>query len=403
MDDRSDFRPSVSTYSYGIHHAAPSPSSAVDHGWARRWRLHVALAIPCVLASAMLILDSRDAAGRIVGMVTLVVGAAIALPGALKRSSASDASHTAQQRRAYLRYLADVRRQLHRTASLQREMQLRSHPEPSDLRTIVNRRRQLWERTLGDSDFLAVRFSTGLQPLVTPLITPAIPAGADPVSADALTSLVQEYGTLQELPMAVALSAFSHIHLHGNDGEHIRNLARTITAQLVTFHGPDDVRVLVYAQPGQSHEWEWIDYLPHAGPIFDEGMPDISGLAEDASEFAQLLSGIRERAPYDASGAIVRPHVLVLCDTAAIPSEAGWLLDEGRMGVTLVRISPDSQERTSGALRITVTDVDVRAEVRGGATYTGEPDVLTIRQVTRLARDLSRLCLADNQNERSSG
>ncbi|MEU1470952.1 hypothetical protein ABZ434_22305 [Streptomyces sp. NPDC005761] len=352
----------------------------------------------------MLILDSRDAAGRIVGMVTLVVGAAIALLGALKRSSASAASHTGQQRRAYLRYLADVRRQLHRTASLQREMQLRSHPEPSDLRTTVNRRRQLWERTLGDSDFLAVRFSTGPQPLVTPLVTPAIPAGADPVSADALTSLVQEYGTLQELPMAVALSAFSHIHLHGNDGERIRNLARTIIAQLVTFHGPDDVRVLVYAQPDQSHEWEWIDHLPHAGPIFDEGISDvISGLAEDASEFAQLISGIREQAPYDASGAIVRPHFLVLCDTAAIPSEASWLLDEGRMGVTLVRISPDSQERTTGALRITVTDVDLRAEVRGGTTYTGEPDALTIRQVTRLARDLSRLCLADNQNERSSG
>ncbi|WP_231157102.1 hypothetical protein [Streptomyces sp. CNZ748] len=332
---------------------------------------------------------------------------AIALIVALMRSSDGDAAHATQQRRAYLRYLTDTRRQAHRTALLQREAQLWLHPEPSELRAVIARRGQLWERTQEDPDFVQVRVGTGKQSLATPLVAPAIPAGCDRVCADGLTSLMQEYGTLEELPLAVSLRAFHHIHVCGTNEERIRNLVRSMVAQLVTLHGPDGFRVMVYAPAARSDEWEWIDYLPHAGPLPEADLPAlVTGLADDTTSFTQLLAGVRGRDPFSIDGfegSPRCPHVLVVCDTLPIPTEAEWLLSEGRMGVTLIRLVPDTQAGTAVALEFTVTDEDLRLEIPSGSSYVGEPDALMTRQAIRLARDLSRFRLADDETVSGQG
>lgn len=373
-----------------------------DRTWTQKWRQPVLLAAPGILSSAALILTANGTATRLAGFLTLVSGVAIALVVALMHSSDGDVAHTTQQRRAYLRYLTDTRRQLHRTASLQREAQLRLHPEPSELRAVIARRGQLWERTHEDEDFVQVRVGTGPQSLATTLVAPAIPAGSDPVCADGLASLMQEYRTLAELPMAVSLRAFHHIHVCGTNEERIRNLVRSMVAQLVTLHGPDEVRVLVYAPVARSDEWEWIDYLPHVRPLPDDELPTlITGLADDSTSFTQLLTGIHGRAPFsreDFEGSPLCPHVLVVCDTLPIPSEAEWLLSEGRMGVTLIRLAPDTQGGTAVGLEFTVTDEDLSLETPN-VRYVGQPDALTSRQAVRLARDLSGFRLADCRDE----
>ncbi|MGW2055432.1 hypothetical protein ACWCOZ_16150 [Streptomyces sp. NPDC001840] len=342
----------------------------------------------------MLLLVADGVIGRLVGSVALVTGVATALVAALMRGSGSDARHLAQQRRPYLRYLTDTRRQLFRTASLQREAVLWLHPEPSELRAVVARRVQLWERRSEHNDFAQVRIGTGKLRLTTRLMAPDIPAGADAVCADGLSSLVQEYGTLEEMPIAVSLRGFHHIHMRGTDEHHVRDLVRSMLAQLVTFHGPDDCRVLVYAPVERSDEWEWIDYLPHAKPLSTpELSPLVTALADDTTGLTQFLAGLRDRAPFSRDGAC--PHVVVVCDTLPIPPEAEWLLSEGRIGVTLIRLVPDTRPGVSADLEITVTDGRMMAGRR--TEYIGQPDALTTRQATRLARDLSRFHLSEDE------
>ncbi|MFF4147470.1 hypothetical protein ACFY0A_40675 [Streptomyces sp. NPDC001698] len=208
--------------------------------------------------------------------------------------------------------------------------------------------------------------------------------------------------------MAVQLSAFHHIHVRGTNEERVRNLVRSMVAQLVTLHGPDEVRVMVYAPEARSDEWEWIDYLPHARPLPDTELSAlVTGLADDATSFTQLLVGIRGRAPFSGEefeGSPLCPHLLVVCDTLPIPSEAEWLLSEGRMGVTLIRLVPDTGAGTAVALEFTLTDEDLTLEIPGAThRFVGQPDALTARQVIRLARDISSFRLADCQDETASG
>ncbi|WP_159027617.1 MULTISPECIES: hypothetical protein [unclassified Streptomyces] len=206
--------------------------------------------------------------------------------------------------------------------------------------------------------------------------------------------------------MAVSLRAFHHIHVCGTNEERIRNLVRSMVAQLVTLHGPDEVRVMVYAPVARSGEWEWIDYLPHARPLPAAELPAlVTGLADDTTSFTQLLAGIRGRAPFSREGfegSPLCPHVLVVCDTLPIPPEAEWLQSEGRMGVTLIRLVPDTQAGTAVGLEFTVTDEDLSLGTPS-VRFEGQPDALTIRQAVRLARDLSSFRLADCQDDTASG
>ncbi|WP_406104006.1 hypothetical protein OG698_17830 [Streptomyces sp. NBC_01003] len=180
-----------------------------------------------------------------------------------------------------------------------------------------------------------------------------------------------------------------------------------MVAQLVTLHGPDEFRVIVHAPVEQSDEWEWIDYLPHAKPLPDAELPSlVTGLADDTASFIQLLTGVRDRDQFrreELNEAPLYPHVLIICDTLPIPSEAEWLLNEGRIGVTVISLVPDTQAGTEVALEFTVTDEDLSLQTPSGSTYTGQPDALTSRQAIRLARDLSRFRLAERREESASG
>ncbi|WP_146046119.1 hypothetical protein [Streptomyces cahuitamycinicus] len=318
------------------------------------------------------------------------------------RGSAGEVTHATQQRRAYLRYLTDVRRQLHRTALKQREAQLWLNPEPSELRSVVSRRSQLWERTADDPDFLQVRVGSGEQRLATDLESPTIPAGADAVCVDGLASLVYEYGTMAEMPMAVSLKAFHHIHVCGTDEQSIRNLVRSIVGQAVTFHGPDDLRLMIYGPVQQSHEWEWIDYLPHAQRLPGHQTPsNTTAFADDAVSFTRLVAAVGDRPPFSRDGSRQLPHILIVCDTLPLPDELDWLATEGRQGVTLVRLVPDTREGVNIGLEMAVTDDELTLGTQN-VSYTGTPDSLTIGQVIRLARDLSRFRLAESENGASS-
>lgn len=374
------------------------PPVHTDRTWRQRWLSSALLASPGIASSGLLLLFVDSSMGTAVGFVTLVMGIAVTCFASV-RGSAGEVTHATQQRRAYLRYLTDVRRQLHRTASKQREAQLWLHPEPSELRSVVSRRGQLWERTADDFDFLQVRVGSGAQRLATALESPTIPAGADAVCADGLASLVHEYGTMTEMPMAVSLKAFHHIHVCGTDEQSIRNLVRSMVGQAVTLHGPNDLRLMIYGPVQQSHEWEWVDYLPHAQRLPDQQiLSPTTAFADDAASFTRLVAAVGDRPPFSRDGSQRLPHVLIVCDALPLPGELDWLTTEGRQGVTLVRLVPDTREEgVNIGLEMAVTDDELTLGT-SNVSYTGKPDSLTIGQAIRLARDLSRFRLAESEN-----
>ncbi|MFE9428857.1 type VII secretion protein EccCa [Kitasatospora sp. NPDC006697] len=330
---------------------------------------------------------------RVMGVLMIASTAGMAVAQLVKARKGGGAG-LADERRDYLKYLQQMRRQVRRTAERQRGAQLYLHPEPDQLWSIVAEGRRLWERRPSDPDFAQIRIGRGPQQLSTPLVAPqtAPMDELEPLSADAMRSFLQAHGTLQDLPLAVALRAFYHITVCG-DPDTVYGSVRAMIAQLTTLHSPDDLVVAVAAAPGALEEWEWTKWLPHtqhrkendgAGSrrLIAAGLGELEGLLSDE------LAG-RQRFTRDAQPTPDQPHLVVVLDGAAIPPDSVLAGIDGVHGVTVIEVVPGELDEPTGHLLITVSPEELLLQSASGASYAGAPDTLSAWQSEALARQLA--------------
>ena len=152
----------------------------------------------------------------------------------------------AQTRRDYLKYLAQTRRKVRRTARKQRDAQFYLHPAPDQLWSLVAEGSRVWERRSGDDDFGQVRIGLGAQQLATPLVAPetAPVDELEPLTAGAMHQFLKTHGTLDGLPMAVSMRAFYHMTISG-EPKCVEGAARALVSSLAALHSPDDLVVAI--------------------------------------------------------------------------------------------------------------------------------------------------------------
>ncbi|MFI6449244.1 type VII secretion protein EccCa [Kitasatospora sp. NPDC050543] len=330
---------------------------------------------------------------KIMGVLMVASTAGMAL-AQIVRARKGGSAGTADERRDYLKYLQQMRRQVRRTAERQRGAQLFLNPEPDQLWSIVAEGRRLWERRPSDADFGQIRLGRGPVQLATPLVAPqtAPMDELEPLAAAAMHTFLKAHGTLQDLPLAVSLRAFYHITVCG-DPDTVYGNVRAMIAQLTTLHSPDDLLVTVAAAPGAIDEWEWTKWLPHtqhrkdndgAGSrrLIANGLGDLELLLEDE------LAG-RQRFTRDAAPAPDQPHIIVIMDGAAVPQDSLIATAEGVQGVTVIEVVPGDLDEKTGHLVVTVTPDELLLESASGASYSGKPDVLSSWQSEALARQLA--------------
>ncbi|WP_416876306.1 type VII secretion protein EccCa [Kitasatospora sp. SC0581] len=324
-------------------------------------------------------------------MIASTVGMVLAQ---IVRARKGGSTAMADERRDYLKYLQQTRRQVRRTAERQRGALLFLNPAPDQLWSIVEDGRRLWERRTGDGDFAQIRVGLGPVQLSTPLVAPqtAPMDELEPLSAAAMHSFLKAHGTLQDLPLAVSLRAFYHITVCG-DPDSVYGNVRAMIAQLTTLHSPDDLMVAVAAAPGAAEEWEWTKWLPHnqhrkeadgAGSrrLFAADLGDLEYLLQD--ELAGRQRFVREVAP-----PADQPHLVVVMDGAGVPHDSLLASPEGVQGVTVIEVVPGEVDEPSGHLMVTVNAEELVLRSASGATYTGKPDLLSVWQSEALARQLA--------------
>ncbi|WP_441246065.1 type VII secretion protein EccCa [Kitasatospora sp. McL0602] len=330
---------------------------------------------------------------KMMGVLMVASTAGMAVAQIVKARKGGNAG-TSDERRDYLKYLQQMRRQVRRTAERQRGAQLFLHPEPDQLWSIVAEGRRLWERRPTDPDFAQIRLGRGPQQLSTPLVAPQTAPldELEPLAAEAMKNFLTSHGTLQDLPLAVSLRAFYHITVCG-DPDTVYGNVRAMVAQLTTLHSPDDLMVAVAAAPGAVDEWEWVKWLPHtqhrkendgAGSrrLIATGLGELEGL------LANELAG-RKGFSRDAVPSPDQPHLIVIMDGAAVPPDSLLAGAEGVEGVTVIEVVPGDLDEPSGHLIVTVTPDELLLESASGASYSGKPDSLSSWQSEALARQLA--------------
>ncbi|MFD5422744.1 type VII secretion protein EccCa [Streptomyces sp. NPDC127069] len=332
---------------------------------------------------------------RIMGVLMLVstVGMVIAQ---LVRHRRGTQGQMADVRRDYLKYLAQTRRQVRRTARAQRDAQLYLHPAPEQLWSVVAEGSRLWERRVGDADFGQARLGLGAQALATPLVAPdtAPVDELEPLTAGAMQRFLKVHSSLDGLPVAVSVRAFYHVTVSG-EAESARGAARAMVAQLATLHSPEDLVVGVVAAPGAVPAWDWVKWLPHTqvpGQVDGAGTKRL--FSDDLGELEGLLGSRLEGRPRfsrDVSPVLDQPHLVVVLDGGLVPPDSVFAAVEGLQGVTVVEVVAGELDEPRGGLSVVVRPGRLRLESGAGVAYEGVPDTLSLPAAEALARQLAPL------------
>ncbi|KAB7832871.1 type VII secretion protein EccCa [Streptomyces mobaraensis] len=333
---------------------------------------------------------------KVMGVMMLLSTVAMAIAQVVRYRKGSQGA-AVDGRRDYLKYLAQTRRKVRRTARAQRDAQFYLHPGPEQLWALVAERSRLWERRVSDKDFGQVRIGLGPQQLWTPLVAPTTAPvdELEPLSAGAMQQFLATHGSLDRLPVAVSMRAFYHVVVTG-EADAVRGAARSMVAGLAALHSPDDLVIAVVADGEAAPEWDWTKWLPHtqapgtadgAGTkrLFSDHLPEVEEL------LGKRLEG-RTRFSRDAQPLLDQPHVVVVLDGGAVPPESLLASPEGLQGVTVLEIAPGEEDEPRGGLCVTVRPGTLRLE-SATAVYQGVPDDLPVPVAEALARQMAPLCL----------
>ncbi|PHQ48958.1 type VII secretion protein EccC [Streptomyces cinnamoneus] len=329
---------------------------------------------------------------RIMGAMMLVSTVAMAVAQVIRYRKGSQGA-AVESRRDYLKYLAQTRQKVRRTARAQRDAQFYLHPAPEQLWSLVAEGSRLWERRVSDKDFGQARVGLGPQQLWTPLVAPTTAPvdELEPLSASAMQRFLAVHGSLDGLPVAVSIRAFYHVVVSG-EREAVRGTARSLVASLVTLHSPEDLVVAVVAGQGAAEEWDWCKWLPHTQvPGSTDGAGTKRLFSDDLTELEDLLGNRllgRPRFSRDGQPLLDQPHVVVVLDGGTVPPDSLLASAEGLQGVTVVEVVPGELDESRGGLSVVVRPGQLRLE-SAAATYQGVPDSLSVPAAEALARQLA--------------
>ncbi|MGV9914645.1 type VII secretion protein EccCa [Streptomyces tendae] len=325
----------------------------------------------------------------------MLLASAAMIIGQFMRRAGERKQRLRGERRDYLRYLGQIRRQARRAVAEQQLALAWRHPEPAALRALV-RTTRLWERRVKDEDFAEVRMAVGDQQLsmkLTPLATKPV-EDLDPLSAHALRRFIRAYSTVPDQPVAVYLRSWSRVLTRGDVAAR-RSLVRAMLAQLAVFHAPEEMWIVVCAADEHRAEWEWVKWLPHGQhPQEKDGAGPTRMVTSAFNDLEDLLGAeFGERPGFDPETPPGReePYTVVVLDGVTVP--AGHRMDgQGYRNTVVVDLADTLQWRPGrSTLRL-----DVRADrvalVRTDrsrkeqTTQLGTPDLLGPVAAESLAR-----------------
>ncbi|WP_029137923.1 type VII secretion protein EccC [Nakamurella lactea] len=260
-----------------------------DGGAGMQGAMQILMPIMGGAGSLVMIVANKNPVMLIAGGIMLVVtvlGAILMFIG--QRTGATKRAH--DMRRRYLEYLERVRAELGEAGKQQREIAEHHHPPMDALVDVARDPLRLWERRPSDADFLTVRVGTGSSPLwqrvaASPSHDPL--SEPDIVTAAAVHRIVERDRMVGGMPVAVPISG--RVTVVGPTAM-VRDTVTAALAQLVTLHGPEEVRLFAVS-PRRNVAWlDWLKWMPHA--LSDE---DVDGtapkrmVASDLDELGELI------------------------------------------------------------------------------------------------------------------
>ncbi|KXK60067.1 secretion protein EccC [Micromonospora rosaria] len=291
------------------------------------------------------------------------------------------------ERRDFLRYIAQLRRQARKAAEEQRQAVVWNNPQPEWLWSVAMSSR-IWERRPSHDDFGRVRIGLGRQNAMLRFLPPQTKPIEDlePLSSISLRRFSEAYRTVSGIPTSVGLRSFTSVEFEGTADQAI-DLVRAMVAALVTLHAPDELRVAVLAPEVHRGEWDWIKWLPHnAHPTAFDAAGPVRLFAGTHDDLVDLLGPeIADRGDHDreARPSSTEPFVVIVAHLADLP-DSSRLLGAGIRNVVLLDLT-GQMPGGPRVLRLTLDGERVSFPA-GESVGSALPDRLGVTECEALAR-----------------
>lgn len=313
------------------------------------------------------------------------------------RGGGARAAELNEQRKDYLRYLSDTRAEVLGICADQRTALEWHHPEPVALWTLAGTAR-MWERRTDDPEYLSVRIGRGAQRLATQLVPPETGPADDlePISVIALRRFVRAHSVVADMPVAVALRGFSAISFVTPDGDAdpAAALTRALLGQLATFHGPDQLRIVVVRSADRAEVWEWLKWLPHtAHPSPPDGRDSQRLVSTSLRHAEQLLAPLlTDRPPFHRNAPVAGkdPQIVLVVDGGTVDGDEDLLTSGGRDGVTVLDLTSSCGKVLAGTgIRFHLHNGQIGVEDTAGIEMFAAADALSVSEARMLAMRLA--------------
>jgi DNA segregation ATPase FtsK/SpoIIIE, S-DNA-T family len=350
-------------------------------------------------SAAMVLMFSMRGAGPTTYMMSGMMGVAMVSMTLTQigRSGGERRRRMRAERRDYLRYLAQKRKQARQAADDQRAALTWDNPEPDELWALVPGPR-LWERRPGHEDFARVRFGLGPRRASLEFLPPQTRPVEDlePLTAVSLRRFTKAHQTVPSLPIPVSLRRFTSVELAG-EGEPALALMRAVIGQLAVFHSPDELRIALLGDESGSAAWDWLKWLPHTAHPSEEDAAGPLRLAAATHDALMELLGpeVRDRPEHDPAAApsVAEPFVVVVAHGVRIPPSSRLL--GGGLRNTLLLDATGAM--TGGPRVLRLTTHGGRVEFPSGEdTVSARADALSATGALALARALAPLRTTGN-------
>lgn len=193
----------------------------------------------------------------------------------------------AEQKRQekYLAYLDGIRDKIKRTCKEQSQILEENLISPEECaERIADKKTNLWERTIGQKDFLQLRLGRGNLPMDMELKYSEKKFSMEEDNLqDAMMSLGAESKELMNVPISVSFVENITVGICGNYLE-TTNTAKSLILQMIALHSYDELKIMLITEKNDLEEWEFVKFIPH----FWSDDKSIRFLATDQEEIKEL-------------------------------------------------------------------------------------------------------------------
>lgn len=230
--------------------------------------------------------DIKQALPSLVMSVSMLLGTVL-WPILTKKHEKKEKIKAEKKRQEkYFTYLNEIGDKIKDVAKLQADILNETFVAQDEcLERIIRVKPNLWERTVGQDDFLRIRLGIGTVNMNVDVKYQQKKFTMDDDSLqNAMLALAEEPKELKDVPISLSLSENVAVGIYG-EKEKRDNMIMSIMLQLVSLHGYDEVKIVMITDETDEFTWRFAKYLPHVWDdnknvrFFAQTIDDVKGIS----------------------------------------------------------------------------------------------------------------------------